>query len=250
MRFDDRLLTVLNQPADDRYDRAVRWRQLVDLVARAGSSQAVPRSSRPWTLSATTQHRSTNRFAPPPPDRSPPGHCPSGLLDYFASETLAVAAPVLAAAKLEPEEWRRLHEAADDEARAFIASLHPDAMGARNPIDTVPQTAIPDADKPARPYTPPSLHEVVERIERRRQMRAREMAAVRRCRPAGARAAVAVPLGVRSGRGNCLGRGSAARAVDRALDRQDATRAAAIASTVRSHGHSACARLSAMPRCA
>ena len=37
VRFDDRLLTVLNQPAEDRHDAAVRWRQLVDLVARAGA---------------------------------------------------------------------------------------------------------------------------------------------------------------------------------------------------------------------
>ncbi|MEA3014115.1 MAG: hypothetical protein QOD42_2660, partial [Sphingomonadales bacterium] len=37
MRFDDRLMTVLDQPAIDPHDRAVRWRQLVDLVARAGS---------------------------------------------------------------------------------------------------------------------------------------------------------------------------------------------------------------------
>ncbi|HEX6741202.1 MAG TPA: hypothetical protein VF079_05340, partial [Sphingomicrobium sp.] len=37
------MLTVLNQPASDRHDTAVRWRQLVDLVARAGpnSSSAV-----------------------------------------------------------------------------------------------------------------------------------------------------------------------------------------------------------------
>ena len=42
MRFDDRLLTVLNQPAGDRHDVAIRWRQLVDLVARAGSNAASP----------------------------------------------------------------------------------------------------------------------------------------------------------------------------------------------------------------
>jgi hypothetical protein len=39
VRFDDRLLTVLNQPAGDRHDVAIRWRQLVDLVARAVSSR-------------------------------------------------------------------------------------------------------------------------------------------------------------------------------------------------------------------
>jgi hypothetical protein len=42
VRYDDRLLTVLNQPAGDRRDAAVRWRQLVDLVARAGPNSASP----------------------------------------------------------------------------------------------------------------------------------------------------------------------------------------------------------------
>ena len=37
MRFDDRLRTVLAQPATDPHDRAVRWRQLVELVARSGN---------------------------------------------------------------------------------------------------------------------------------------------------------------------------------------------------------------------
>ena len=35
MRFDDRLATVLSQPVGSPHDRAVRWRQLVDLVARS-----------------------------------------------------------------------------------------------------------------------------------------------------------------------------------------------------------------------
>ena len=42
MRFDDRLCTVLNEPAVDRHDAAVRWRQLVDLVARAGPNASSP----------------------------------------------------------------------------------------------------------------------------------------------------------------------------------------------------------------
>ena len=38
MRFDDRLATVLAQPVGSARDRAIRWRQLVDLVARAGEA--------------------------------------------------------------------------------------------------------------------------------------------------------------------------------------------------------------------
>ncbi len=36
MRFDDRLATVLGQPAVDVHGRAVQWRQLVELIARDG----------------------------------------------------------------------------------------------------------------------------------------------------------------------------------------------------------------------
>ena len=42
MRFDDRLMTVLDQPATDPHDRAVRWRQLVDLVARSEAQSGNP----------------------------------------------------------------------------------------------------------------------------------------------------------------------------------------------------------------
>ena len=38
MRFDDRLATVLAQPVGSPRDRAIRWRQLVDLVARSGGT--------------------------------------------------------------------------------------------------------------------------------------------------------------------------------------------------------------------
>jgi hypothetical protein len=173
VRFDDRLLTVLNQPADDRHDVAIRWRQLVDLVARAGSSQDSPAVAQ--ALHAIRK----DAAAVDEPLRAAAARSiaawplPFGLLDYFASETLTVAAPVMAAATLELGEWRRLHDTAGDETRAFIASLHPDATGDAGPIERPPQ---PAGSESQRPYTPPSLHEVVERIERRRQMRAHETA--------------------------------------------------------------------------
>ena len=37
LRFDDRLQTMLDAPVADSRDRAVRWRQLVDLLARVDS---------------------------------------------------------------------------------------------------------------------------------------------------------------------------------------------------------------------
>jgi len=104
VRFDDRLLTVLNQPAGDRHDIAVRWRQLVDLVARAGSNAASPTVAKALEsikADATKVDESLRAAAARAVAALP---LPLGLLEYFASDGLAVAAPVLAAATLQPEE--------------------------------------------------------------------------------------------------------------------------------------------------
>ena len=180
MRFDDRLMTVLNQPAEDRHDAAVRWRQLVDLVARAGSNSASPivaealeaiRSEAP-RVEEPLRAAAARAVAALP--------LPLGLLEYFAADSLTVSAPVLAAATLDTHQWQVLHEAADDEARHFIATLHPElriephVSAARPPPPTQtaerPPTA-PELPPEAPSYTPPSLHEVVERIEQRRRLR-------------------------------------------------------------------------------
>ena len=180
MRFDDRLLTVLNQPAEDRHDAAVRWRQLVDLVARAGANSDSPvviASLEAIRSEARNVEESLRAAAARAVAAQP---LPLGLLEYFASDTIAVSAPILAAASLDIAQWRSLRAAADAEARRFIDTLHPE-LKAEPPIEQaapailehgVPRphsTALDDA--PA-PYTPPSLHDVVERIEERRRMRA------------------------------------------------------------------------------
>jgi hypothetical protein len=191
LRFDDRLLTVLSQPADDRHDVAVRWRQLVDLVARAGSSQDSPVFEQALATIRADASLVDEPLRAAAARSIAAWPLPLGLLRYFASDRLSVAAPVLAAAKLEPSQWRHLHDSADDETRNFIASLHPDASD--EPSEPV-QAAVPPTTEEPQPYVPPSLHEVVERIERRRQMRAQEMAA---SEPEPAAAAVDAPSAFR-----------------------------------------------------
>jgi hypothetical protein len=197
VRFDDRLLTVLNQPAGDRHDIAVRWRQLVDLVARAGSNSS----------SATvTQALESIRTDAPYVDENLRGAAaravaalplPLGLLEYFASDRLAVSAPVLAAATLDVSQWQAILGVADDETRQFVETLHPEirpeqpgavteaptdevvvATEVEAQVDivdklakvaeTIRETAVEEPEAPAAP----SLREVVERIERRRRSRA------------------------------------------------------------------------------
>src|SRR3569832_2177850 len=101
VRFDDRLMTVLNQPGEDRHDAAVRWRQLVDLVARAGSNSASPvvaEALNAIRIEAPKVEEALRAAAARAVAALP---LPLGLLEYFASDSLAVSAPVLAAGTLD-----------------------------------------------------------------------------------------------------------------------------------------------------
>jgi hypothetical protein len=177
VRFDDRLLTVLSQPAGDRHDAAVRWRQLVDLVARAG-----PDSSSPVVGQALDAIRADaadiDEELRAAAARAVAGRpLPIGLLEYLVSDRLSVSAPVLAAATLDAAQWRTLLDLADDETRQFIEALHPEAAA---PPPAAPERAEPkremaQEEEPApqaeaRPAGP-SLSDVVARIERRRRSR-------------------------------------------------------------------------------
>ena len=195
VRFDDRLLTVLNQPAGDRHDTAVRWRQLVDLVARAGPSSASPVVAEALeTIRAESADvDEALRAAAARAVAALP--LPLGLLECFAADRLAVAAPVLAAASLDPAQWRAILAHADDETRRFVETLHPELGVAPEPDATealmehppeIPVEEPPpvEAPAPAEAQTPveppaaeapaaagPSLSDVVARIERRRRSR-------------------------------------------------------------------------------
>src|SRR5690349_4548213 len=107
---------------------------------------------------------------------------PLGLLEYFASDSLAVSAPVLAAASLEPEAWRAVLADADEETRRFVHTLHPEIAAAPKAEMTdqlIEEQALPEAEAPPAPSPPagPSLSEVVARIERRRRNRAAQQVA-------------------------------------------------------------------------
>ncbi len=176
MRFDDRLLTVLSQPAGDRHDAAVRWRQLVDLVARAGPDSASPVVARALdTIRAEAPDIDEELRAAAA--RAVAGRAlPIGLLEYLVSDRLAVSAPVLAAATLDAAQWRALLPLADEETRQFIESLHPDAFipAKAGPAPT-PEPAEPakepEVEVPRERPAGPSLSDVVARIERRRRSR-------------------------------------------------------------------------------
>ncbi|MEO7276739.1 MAG: hypothetical protein ABIW33_01795, partial [Sphingomicrobium sp.] len=185
MRYDDRLATVLNQPSSDRHDSAVRWRQLVDLIARAGPNGASPMVAR--AIDEIREDRANVdenlRAAAARAVAALP--LPLGLLELFASDRLTVGAPVLAAASLATSQWQALHAVADLETRRFIETLHPEvgsepviAAAAEDPLDlTEPYIERIYPEPSAPPGAVPSLHEVVERIERRQRDREAQLGA-------------------------------------------------------------------------
>jgi len=181
VRFDDRLLTVLNQPAEDRHDAAVRWRQLVDLVARAGANSASPVTADALAAICEEGPRVEEAVRAATARAVAALPLPLGLLEYFASDSLSVAAPVLAAATLDARQWRALLAVADEEAQAFIAALHPDLRAEapaekleRHVRDLVPEMAEAHPEPVA--GGSPSLQDVIERIERRRRLRSGQAA--------------------------------------------------------------------------
>jgi hypothetical protein len=164
VRFDDRLMTVLDQPASDPRDRAIRWRQLVDLVARAGTQAHTPLVQRALEVirSDGVDVDEGLRAAAARAVAALP--LPFGLLELFASDRLAVSAPLLAAANLKPAEWSRLIAAADEETRSFIATLRPELAEAGQlqpageaPIDAPIAATDPPSEASPAPEQPPEL---------------------------------------------------------------------------------------------
>ena len=93
VRFDDRLNTVLAQPAGNAHDRAVRWRQLVELLARAAdltstTAQQALVDIRGDSPSVDEQLRAAAARAVARPQ------LPPELVSVFAADSITVAGTV------------------------------------------------------------------------------------------------------------------------------------------------------------
>jgi signal transduction histidine kinase len=185
VRFDDRLQTVLGQPVGTPHDKAVRWRQLVDLVARSGPAEDSP------SLTQALDEIRAGAEAVDEPLRAAAARAiaalpiPLGLLEIFARDSLAVSAPVLAAASLGEAEWRTLVANVGPETRRFVEAIHPGIAAA--PGDAFTEALVEEepagaARTPAPRPAGRSLADVVARIERRRQAQGRSSRATERAR--------------------------------------------------------------------
>ena len=165
MKFDDRLATILAVRPDGAHDRAVRWRQLVDLVARAG-----PDADGPVIAQALDQIRE-GQLEVATPLRAAAARAIAGrpllpaLLRTFAADSLDVAAPLLTA--IVPDD--DLLAAASPDVLRFLEAMHP-AL-ARRASATPPPPPVPP---PAAPATTdmPSISQLLDRLEKLSAQRA------------------------------------------------------------------------------
>lgn len=155
LRFDDRIATLLTLPGRDEHEVTLRWRQLVDVAARAGEADE---TSAPFIAALAVIRADASHV--PLAIRSAAARAiagkplPNSLLELFAGDRLAVNAPLLAAAPAQIGLLRRLYAAADADSRRFLETLHP-------------QLTKPDPQGP-------SLHDVVARVEQYKDVITRE----------------------------------------------------------------------------
>jgi hypothetical protein len=168
VRFDDRLRTVLDQHASDPHDRAVRWRQLVELVARSGEDADPDLLNRANSQIREDFSSVGERVRSAAALAIAPLILPADLVAIFASGSLSVAAPILASARLTASEWKHVSSSASDECRAFIGT-----MRSEQPVSQASQKRRAE-DAADSSTGVPSISDVVARIERLRQMRETE----------------------------------------------------------------------------
>ena len=144
MRFDDRLQTVLAQGAANPHDRAVRWRQLVELLARA-NDLSTPLAQRALEVILEDAGRIDPQLRAAAARAVARPQLPIALVILFATDSVAVSAPVLASAALQPFQWRDVLATASPDSQRFIRSLYPDlpAWGAAQPLPPEPIVARP-----------------------------------------------------------------------------------------------------------
>jgi hypothetical protein len=179
MRYDDMLATVLAQTADRPDRQAARWRQLVDLLAQgrpeevAGSGETAAyvwlRAAR-GEIDPQVRRDSARAFAGREID--------PGLIAFFAEDRPAIAAPLIAGARLEKEEWLALLPRLGPAARSLLRNredLPPEvnaALQAFGPSDFRIEGAVSGAAAAPDETTGESqIRELVHRIEAYRHRR-------------------------------------------------------------------------------
>jgi hypothetical protein len=151
----------------------VRWRQLVDLLARAGSLESSRHAPAALDLIRSDAPHIDRQLRAATARAVAAMPLPFELISLFAQDRLQISAPVLAAARLEPNEWQRILAVADRETARFVRTLHP-GLGAAAPRKGSPeQSRGPAQLSHSHGGAAPTIEDVIQRIETLRASRAK-----------------------------------------------------------------------------
>lgn len=153
LRFDDRLATVLAQPAADARGRAVQWRQLVELVARGGEVSPALRDQALERIAQLTQDLPNDLLAPTA--RAIAGRTvPAELIALFAARGAAASVALLAGAELDSAGWQAVRAVATPDVLPLLIALEPHELPAAAP-------EMEEAEPEPSPETDPAPAEAV-----------------------------------------------------------------------------------------
>lgn len=119
MRFDDRIATVLALPEAQAWSRVAKWRQLVDLLAQHRGDESDATAA---AIAYLRTHRDDlGKEARRDIATSLIGRAVApSLIAFFAEDHAAVAAPLIAGARLSTDEWLGLLPRLTPTARALL----------------------------------------------------------------------------------------------------------------------------------
>lgn len=178
MRFDDRLATALGQPAESAAARQAIWRQLVDLLGQSDDEESDLRFAaferlRDWRCEvpiAGRQNAALLLLASQP--------IPADLVEFFADDSTAVSAPLLAGVVLRGKVWRKLIPRLSPVARALLRHRRDLPDGAMRALEAFGQAdlvisgpAHPPAEEQPH-YSAPDIRELRARIDAFRETHA------------------------------------------------------------------------------
>lgn len=175
MRFDDMIATALAQAGGDPARRATCWRQLVDLLAQRRGREAAQEAAAAQAYGWLRAHRGEID----PALRRKAARSLAGLsvdpemVVFFCEDQPGIAAPLVAAARLDVEQWRAILPRLGPAGRALLRhrrDLDPRivrALAAFGPTDFVLTGAVAAGT----PSSESQIRELVERIESYRRRR-------------------------------------------------------------------------------